>query len=263
MPHGRTTTAARATRRVGRGAGPRCRTRWSELERALRAIVDKHPKLAQAQPVHQLGTLGTGNHFIEVCLDEDDASGSCCTPARAASATGSAQYFIELAKEDMRSALHQPAGRDLAYLSEGTQHFDDYVEARDLGAGLRAEQPPGDDGGGARVRCAMQLAAVRDRCEVAVNCHHNYVRARAPLRRGRARHAQGRGARGRGRARHHPGLDGRALVHRARQGQPGVVRELQPRRGPRDVAHRGEAAASRSRTTRARPRASSAARTRT
>ena len=45
--------------------------------------------------------------------------------------------------------------RDLAYLPEGTQHFDDYVEAVRLGAELRPLQPRDDDGNAA-LRCAAQ-----------------------------------------------------------------------------------------------------------
>jgi tRNA-splicing ligase RtcB (3'-phosphate/5'-hydroxy nucleic acid ligase) len=73
--------------------------------------------------------VGTGNHFIEICLDEADAvwvmlhSGSRGVGGRIGS------YFIELAKEDRRTWFVNLPDKDLAYLPEGTEHFDDYVQA--------------------------------------------------------------------------------------------------------------------------------------
>src|SRR5204863_9266616 len=46
---------------------------WRDMERGYRDIVAKHPKVGKGLTAEQLGTLGTGNHFIEVCLDEADA----------------------------------------------------------------------------------------------------------------------------------------------------------------------------------------------
>ena len=74
VPHGRTDNGGTNDR----GAWARCRRRitrdvWAELEPRYKAIVDKHPKLgSRATTSNHLGTLGTGNHFIEVCLDENE-----------------------------------------------------------------------------------------------------------------------------------------------------------------------------------------------
>ena len=103
------TTAAAATRARGRRFRRR-REAWRRSRQRFQAIVDEAPASSpRATTVNHLGTLGTGNHFIEVCLDEATACGSCCTRARAASATASARYFIELAKEDMRRCVQEPA----------------------------------------------------------------------------------------------------------------------------------------------------------
>ena len=74
-----------------------------------------------------LGTLGTGNHFIEVCLDEDERVWVMlhCGSRGVGNRIGS--YFIELAKQDMRRWFINLPDEDLAYLPEGTEHFDDYV----------------------------------------------------------------------------------------------------------------------------------------
>src|ERR1019366_7742095 len=41
---------------------------WAGMEPRYHALIDKHPKLAQGNDVNQMGTLGSGNHFIEICL---------------------------------------------------------------------------------------------------------------------------------------------------------------------------------------------------
>ena len=79
-------------------------TAWTELapgyERSSRSIPASS---GSGSSVNHLGTLGTGNHFIEVCLDEADHvwfmlhSGSRGVGNRIGS------YFIELAKKDMRT----------------------------------------------------------------------------------------------------------------------------------------------------------------
>jgi tRNA-splicing ligase RtcB len=83
-------------------------------------------------------------------------------------------HFIELAKEDMRRWFINLPDQDLAYLPEGTQHFDDYVEAVHWAQEF------------ARTNRELMMAAVLEavrRCDLppfearleAVNCHHNYV----------------------------------------------------------------------------------------
>jgi tRNA-splicing ligase RtcB (3'-phosphate/5'-hydroxy nucleic acid ligase) len=54
------------------------------MEPAYKVIIDKYPKLNHVQRMNHLGTLGTGNRFIEVCVDEARTSGSCCTRDRVA-----------------------------------------------------------------------------------------------------------------------------------------------------------------------------------
>src|SRR5262249_35136435 len=120
-----------------------------------------------------LGTLGTGNHFIEICLDEADAvwfmlhSGSRGVGNRIGS------HFIELAKQDMRRWFINLPDEDLAYLPEGTDHFDDYVEAVSWAqdyARLNRELMMR-----AVVRAVQGVLPAFDAQVEAVNCHHNYV----------------------------------------------------------------------------------------
>src|SRR6185436_1170415 len=116
------------------------------------------------------GTLGGGNHFIEVCLDESQGVWVMLHSGSRGIGNAIGSYFIELAKKDFQGNLPD---RDLAYFPEGAQHFDDYVEAvgwaQDYARANRAEMLE-------LVLDAMRrhlpsFAAMQE----AVNCHHNYV----------------------------------------------------------------------------------------
>ncbi len=174
----------------GRTAG-RHRTRdegaWGNLpahvvdvwQRDLRAGFDeltaKHPRFKSTNNVNHLGTLGTGNHFVEVCLDE--AQGVWFMLHSGSRGVGNAigQYFIEKAKEDMRRHFISLPDVDLAYLVEGSEHFDDYVQAVSWGQRFAMKNR--------EVMMQAVIGAVRSAKGVpafaadvvAVNCHHNYV----------------------------------------------------------------------------------------
>ena len=173
VPHGRTANGGRGDRGAWSKVPTAPGKAWSSLEREYKAIVDKHSRVGAGNDVNQLGTLGGGNHFIEVCIDKTDHvwfmlhSGSRGVGNRIGS------YFIELAKKDMQRHFENLPDKDLSYLREGTKHFDDYVEAVDWAqryamtnrqlmmdaviTAAHAELPP------------FKLG------ELAVNCHHNYV----------------------------------------------------------------------------------------
>ena len=146
VPHGRTDHGGRKDIGAWREVPERNRAQWTALEDGYKRIVAKHQKVSRnAHPSAHLGTLGTGNHFIE------------------------------LAKKDMRHHLTNLPDRDLAYLEEGTEHFNEYVEAvgwaqnyarlnRDLMMDAVLEA--------ARSSPGLRPFTITD--EV-VNCHHNYV----------------------------------------------------------------------------------------
>ena len=92
-------------------------------------ISQKHPRLTKTNNRVHLGTLGTGNHFIEVCLDEEQAVWFMLHSGSRGVGNAIGSHFIELAQKDMRTWMINLPDQDLAYFPEGTQHFDDYVEA--------------------------------------------------------------------------------------------------------------------------------------
>jgi tRNA-splicing ligase RtcB len=144
----------------------------------LRRILEKHPGIEKrvgkkASWVHQLGTLGGGNHFIEVCLDQAERVWAMLHSGSRGIGNAIGSYFIELAKKDSsRNNIRLPDA-DLAYFPEGARHFDDYVEAvgwaQDYARANREEM------------MQLVLGAMRrhlppfELTEEAVNCHHNYV----------------------------------------------------------------------------------------
>ena len=222
-------------------------SRWRELAGRLEAITSKHEVLSSKNPQDQLGTLGGGNHFIEVCVDTGNTVWVMLHSGSRGIGNRIGQYFIEVAREDMRRHFINLPDRDLAYLVEGTEHFDDYVEAMQWAQDYAAENR--------RAMMDAVLRVLREEVrrfqlgEVAVNCHHNYTTRERHFGEDVLVTRKGAVRAGRGRARDHPGLDGCAFLHRARARQRGQLRKLQPRRGTHDVAHGGASSASRSRIT--------------
>jgi len=174
IPHGRSNHGGRNDRGAWGEIPSAVAEGWRGLSNEFDAIAEKHPRVARANHVHHLGTLGTGNHFVEVCLDEDDAvwfmlhSGSRGVGNRIGS------YFIELAKEDMRKWYINLPDKDLAYLPEGTEHFRDYVQAVDWAQRFAMANRE------IMMRHVIEavgkvLPVEFDAKVEAVNCHHNYV----------------------------------------------------------------------------------------
>jgi tRNA-splicing ligase RtcB len=177
VPHGRTDNGRTESDRGAWGDKTPARVfdAWATLRPGYQQIVAKHPKIGRGADIHHLGTLGTGNHFIEVCLDENDAvwlmlhSGSRGVGNRIGS------YFIELAKEDMRRWFINLPDQDLAYLPEGTEHFADYVEAVGWAQNYAAlNRQLMMEAVVEAARASGALPAFTIEGEV-VNCHHNYV----------------------------------------------------------------------------------------
>jgi len=172
VPHGRTP----GTRDVGAWTNPPpvVDAAWAELAEGFKRITDKYPKLLKTNNHHHLGTLGTGNHFIEVCLDESDAVWFMLHSGSRGVGNAIGSLFIELAKEDMRRYFINLPDMDLAYFPQQTEHFADYVEAvgwaQDYARHNRALMMRNV------VEAIRALMPKPFAAEVeAVNCHHNYV----------------------------------------------------------------------------------------
>jgi tRNA-splicing ligase RtcB len=148
------------------------------FEHGLNRILEKHPVLEKSicgttKWVKQMGTLGGGNHFIEVCLDESNQVWVMLHSGSRGIGNTLAEYFIQLARKDMEQWMIHLPDRDLAYFPEGTVHFDDYVEA------VHWAQEYAFQNRQCMVDLVLEalrhhLPAFEVTSEV-VNCHHNYV----------------------------------------------------------------------------------------
>jgi hypothetical protein len=104
-------------------------SRWKTLADRLDALTARYPKLDDKRPHTQLGTLGGGNHFIEVCLDEAGTVWVMLHSGSRGIGNRIGQHFIELARNEMSRLDRTLPDRNLAYFTEGTARYDDYVEA--------------------------------------------------------------------------------------------------------------------------------------
>ena len=173
-------------RKIPVGNGPRgnhklspasmdTRLKRSGLVVKLDVITGKHPKITPNGFTKQLGTLGGGNHFIELCLDEEDRvwimlhSGSRGTGNRIGT------YFIQEAREMLAKRVldfHVP-DRDLAFFMEGEDLFDDYIMAVSWAQDYaRLNREAMMDRALQACRETLREFSIE---KSAVNCHHNYV----------------------------------------------------------------------------------------
>ncbi len=175
VPHGRTDNGGKNDRGAWKDIPSHHAAAWEQLKPRYDAVQSNHPKLGRGNDLNHLGTLGTGNHFIEVCLDTNNGvwfmlhSGSRGVGNRIGS------YFIELAKKDMRKWMINLPDQNLAYLPEGTDHFHHYVQAvqwaQDFAMTNRQLMMEN------LVRALKQSGElpVFETTQTVVNCHHNYV----------------------------------------------------------------------------------------
>src|ERR1041385_8275160 len=175
VPHGRTEHGRKGDRGAWHDIPAHNASVWDALKPAYDLILQKHPRLNRGNDVNHLGTLGTGNHFIEVCLDESENVWLMLHSGSRGVGNRIGTYFIELAKRDMQKFFINLPDQDLAYFPEHTEHFDDYVEA----VGWAQEYARWNR----QLMMDAYVSAIQHSGEVppfeldrkSVNCHHNYV----------------------------------------------------------------------------------------
>ena len=174
VPHGRTNGRGRRDQGAWENPPESVDATWAKLHEGFACIVAKYPRLKQTNNHKHLGTLGTGNHFIEICLDEADQVWFMLHSGSRGVGNAIGTLFIALAQQDMQAHLANLPDRDLAYFEEGSTHFDDYVEAvgwaQDYARQNRELMMRNVI---AAARHALGLPFETD--AIAVNCHHNYV----------------------------------------------------------------------------------------
>jgi len=157
------------------GVPNKVKTRFASTGLAVRleAIVAKHEAIAAGNSLVHLGSLGGGNHFIEVCLDEADRVWVMLHSGNRGVGNRIGTYFMQMAREAIAKKGIGLPDRDLAWFDEGEPLFADYTEAvvwaQDF-ARQNREQMMAD------VLRVMRTLLPSFTCDKsAVNCHHNYV----------------------------------------------------------------------------------------
>ena len=176
IPHGRTDNGGANDRGAWGETSEAANAVFTGLSDELAQIVARHPKISQAAHRAQahLGTLGTGNHFVEVCLDENDAVWIMLHSGSRGIGNRIGSYFIERAKHEMKRWYINLPDEDLAYLPEGSELFGDYMGAVSWAQRFaRANRELMMTAALAALSVSVPKRFICD-CE-AVNCHHNYV----------------------------------------------------------------------------------------
>jgi tRNA-splicing ligase RtcB len=177
IPHGMSPkTRSHRTRDTGSWTTPPppVEAGWAKLKDEFDQLCRKWPKLRNTNNYKHLGTLGSGNHFVEICLDEEGFVWLMLHSGSRGVGNAIGTHFIELARQDMRKHMVNLPDQDLAYLEEGTRHYDDYVEA--VGWAQRFARVNREVMMHNLVRAVRQVIPKSFETHVeAVNCHHNYV----------------------------------------------------------------------------------------
>lgn len=174
VPHGR--VISRRKRDSGAWSKPpkQVDDKWAALLPGFKRILEKYPHLEKTNNHAHLGTLGTGNHFIELCLDEQDRVWVMLHSGSRGVGNSIGRHFISLARKEMERYMINLPDMDLAYLPEGTQYFDDYMQAVEWAQNFAHVNRE------VMMEYTLEaLASIISKPFVsvleAVNCHHNYV----------------------------------------------------------------------------------------
>ncbi len=174
VPHGRTSTRSKRDKGAWLNPPSEVDKHWQKLAPRFKQLTDKYPQLLKTNNYHHLGTLGTGNHFIEICLDECEQVWVMLHSGSRGVGNAIGSLFIALAQKDMQQHIANLPDRNLAYFTQGSQHFDDYMQAvgwaQDFARYNREVMM--DSTLAALSRTVTKPFITR---QEAVNCHHNYV----------------------------------------------------------------------------------------
>ena len=178
VPHGRTNDGQVGDRGAWHDVPEHVAFLFMGFNMTYQRIIEKHPAVEQRRhPVHHLGTLGTGNHFIEVCIDDQQDVWVMLHSGSRGIGNRIGTYFIQQAKREMEKYHITPYLPDtnLSYLVEHTELYDDYVKAVHWAQEFALLNR--------KIMMGITMDALRlhfpdikiSLDSMAVNCHHNYV----------------------------------------------------------------------------------------
>ena len=173
IPHGRTNYGGRNDRGAWHNIPPSVANRWEELKQNYTELGKKHPRALSNNNINHLGTLGTGNHFIEVCVDEDHKVWFMLHSGSRGCGNRIGTYFIEVARNSMKSKSVELVDRDLAYFIEGEELYNDYLKAVRWAQAFALSNR--EEMMSRVVQAAKKILSRFNLTNVQVNCHHNYI----------------------------------------------------------------------------------------
>lgn len=176
VPHGRSSGGRKGDKGSWSDMPNRVLNLWkTHLDEGFKQITDRYKVIKNSNHVNHLGTLGSGNHFVEVCLDERDRVWVMLHSGSRGVGNKIASIFIEKAKKELEHMLGSLPHRDLAYFKEGTESFDEYVSAVGWAQDFaRLNRQVMMERTLDALRKTPKLPKFKTERE-AVNCHHNYV----------------------------------------------------------------------------------------
>jgi tRNA-splicing ligase RtcB (3'-phosphate/5'-hydroxy nucleic acid ligase) len=173
IPLGRTNNGGKGDRGAWHDLPDEVGATWAALEPRFTEVSEKHPALRGGNTANHLGTLGTGNHFVELCLDETGAVWLMLHSGSRGVGNRIGTHFIARAKREMERYFVKLSDADLAYLPADTPIFGEYLRAVSWAQDFAKAN-----------RKLMTFAALRALRSVlgefttddkVVDCHHNYV----------------------------------------------------------------------------------------
>lgn len=178
VPHGRTDNGGANDRGAWSNPPEAVTAAWERLkeDRRLKEVVENQPKViaGHVNAYRHLGTLGTGNHFVELCLDKENGVWLMLHSGSRGIGNRIGSHFIEQAKRGMDIWHIKLPDPDLAYIPEQSPLFGPYWKAlswaQDFAMTNRALMM---EAAKSALSTALGLPVVTT--EHAVNCHHNYV----------------------------------------------------------------------------------------
>lgn len=150
-------------------------SRWRGLEQGFKSITDKYPHLERESSLIHLGSLGGGNHFVEVCLDTEQSVWIMLHSGSRGIGNKIGQTFIEKAREMLGQRIGHSSvpDKDLAWFVDGEPEFYDYVEAMLWAQDFAAENRKAMMGRALNVMHDLLPPFTTD--QTAINCHHNFA----------------------------------------------------------------------------------------
>ena len=176
VPFGRTNNGGSGDRGAWTNVPAAVSTAWkTHLHDRFEKILEKHEKIGRHNALNHAGTGGSGNHFLEVCLDEEDRVWVMLHSGSRGVGNRIGQLFINKAKEEMARIHRGVPDPDLSFLEKGTEVFDDYIEAMTWAQDFALISR--------QLMMTRALQVLRDHPKLppfttektAVECHHNYV----------------------------------------------------------------------------------------